>query len=30
MLMESEEDIANGNFIIDEEMNEDEDKQLKV
>ena len=29
MLIESEEDIANGNFITDEELNEDEDKWLK-
>lgn len=28
MLIESEEDIANGNFITDEELNEDEDKWL--
>ena len=29
MLIESEEDIANGNFITDEKLNEDEDKWLK-
>lgn len=29
MLIESEEDIANGNFITDEELNEDEDKWLR-
>ena len=29
MLIESEEDIANGNLITDEELNEEEDKWLK-
>ncbi len=27
--MKSEEDIANGNFITDDELTEDEDKWLK-
>jgi len=29
MLMQSEEDILNGNLITDEELNEEEDKWLK-
>ena len=29
MLVESKEDIASGNFITDEELNEDEDKWLR-